>query len=114
MPIPLNAEMLAHCYDMLAATPVMARLNLPPSEDVKFRVIRRSDRFAHHEVIGGVHHIAISSKLVGSFTTLVPSMCHEMVHIYQDLTGLPRDDGRGFQKLADKICKELEFDRLIF
>lgn len=114
MPIPLNPEMLAHCYDMLAATPVMARLNLPPSEDIKFRVIRRADRFAHHEIIGGVHHIAVSSKLVGTFETLVPTLCHEMLHVFQDINGLPRDDGKGFQKLADKICKELAFDRLLF
>ena len=114
MPISLNAEMLAHCYDMLAATPAMSRMNLPPSEDVKFRVIRKKDRFAHHEVIGGVHHIAISSKLVGTFETLVPSMAHEMLHIFQDMTGMPRDDGPGFQKMADKICRELAFDRLTF
>ena len=114
MPIPLNAEMLAHCYDMLAATPCMAKLNLPPSEDIKFRIIRRKDRFAHHEVIGGVHHIAVSSRFVGTFETLVPTMCHEMLHIFQDINDLPRDDGAGFQRLADKICRELHFDRLIF
>lgn len=114
MPITITKEMLAHCYDMIAATPVMAKLNLPPSEDVKFHIIRKTDRFAHHQVVGGIHHISISSRVVGSFTTLIPTMCHEMIHVYQDVARLPRNDGKGFQKLADKICKALEFDRLIF
>ncbi len=114
MPIALNIEILAHCYDMLAATPVMAKLNLPPSEDIKFRLIRKKDRFAHHEVIGGVHHIAISTRFVGTFQTLITTMSHEMIHIWQDRCDIPRDDGKGFQKMADKICKALEFDRLIF
>ena len=114
MPIALNVEMLAHCYDMIAATPVMARLNLPPSEDIKFHIIKKRDRFAHHQVKNGVHQIAISSRFVGSFMTLVMTMCHEMIHVHQHEAKLPRDDGKGFQKMADKICKQLEFDRLIF
>lgn len=114
MPIHLNKEMLAHCYDMLAATHTMSRWNLPPAEDVKFRIIRRKDRYAHHEVVGGVHHIAVSSTFVGTFQTLIMTMAHEMIHVHQDLTGMPRDDGKGFAKIADRVCKELEFDRLIF
>ena len=52
--------------------------------------------------------------VVGTFQTLIMTMAHEMIHVHQDLTGMPRDDGKGFAKLADRVCKELEFDRLIF
>lgn len=114
MPIKLTTEMMAHCYDMLAATPIMGKWNLPPSEDIKFKLIKKTDRFAHHTVIGGVHHIAVSIKFVGTFQTLIATMAHEMIHVHQDQAGLPRNDGKGFQKIADRVCKELEFDRLIF
>lgn len=114
MPIPLNAEMLAHCYDMLAATPTLSKWNLPPAEDIRFKVIKRKDRFAHHLVKGGVHHIEVSASLVGRFETLVSTMAHEMIHVHQDLVGLPRADDNSFAKFADKICKELDLDRLTF
>ena len=115
MTISLNAEMMAHCWDMvIAASPTLTKWNLPPSEDMKFKVIRRKDRFAHHEVIGGVHRICISSILVRRFETLVSSMVHEAIHVHQDQAELPRADNRTFDALADILCAELELDRGAF
>ncbi len=114
MAIALTKDMLRHCYDMLRASPVMAKYKLPPASEIRFRITRHQDRFAHHEVIGNTHHIAISSSLVGSFATLTMTMAHEQIHIWQDIKGLPRNDGKGFSKEADRICKAHEWDRLIF
>ena len=115
MPIQLSPEMLAHCYDMvIAASPTLTSWNLPPSEDIKFRVMKRKDRFAHHEVIGGVHHIVISKALVVRFETLAATLIHELIHLHQDQTGLPRADNKTFEKFADVLCKELDLDRGAF
>jgi hypothetical protein len=111
----LTTEVLAHCYDMVvAASPTLQRWNLPPSEDIKFKIIKHKDRYGHHEVIGGVHHIAISSVYVTKFETLISTLVHEAIHIHQDRCDLPRADNKVFSKFADKLCRELMLDRGTF
>ena len=115
MALLLNAEVAAHCWDLVnAASPTLRSWNLPPSEDIKFKIINRQDRYGHHEVIGGVHHIAISKPCVSTFITLISTLVHEAIHIHQDQTGLPRRDDKIFSAFADKLCKELMLDRGTF
>jgi hypothetical protein len=45
--------------------PPFDRWNLPPSEDIKFSIIKKADRYAHYQMVNGVHHIAVSTKLSG-------------------------------------------------
>ena len=111
----LCPDTMAHCYDMvIAASPTLQGWNLPPSEDVKFKVTKHKMRYGHHEVISGVHHIAMSKINVTSFQTLISTMVHEQVHIHQDQTGLPRSDDKAFEKFADRLCSELGLDRGAF
>ena len=115
MPIALNAEMLAHCWDMVvASSSTLTKWNLPPSEDMKFKVIKRKDRYAHHEVIGGIHQICVSSVLVRRFDVLCSTLIHEAIHVHQDQTDLPRCDNKTFHAFADVLCAELELDRGAF
>lgn len=115
MTLQLTPDVLAHCYDMVvAASPTLTGWNLPPSEDIKFKIIKRKDRYGHHEVVGGVHHIAISSLYVSSFATLISTLVHEAIHIHQDQCDLPRADNKVFSAFADRLCKELELDRGTF
>lgn len=116
MPIPLNSEMLASAYDYLCAQKPFSSWNLPPSEDIKFAVIRRMDRYAHYQTRGGRRYIEVSSRLVGRHEILIATIAHEMIHLHQDMIGIlgsnPHD--AAFHKLADKVCKIHEFDRLTF
>jgi hypothetical protein len=116
MPLTLTPEMLAHAYDYLACQKPFNAWNLPPSEDIKFRVIRRRDRFAHYRMEGGEHYIEVSLHMVGRHDTLISTMAHELVHLHQELTGMlganPHD--KMFHKLADRVCKIHDFDRLTF
>lgn len=116
MPLPLSAEMLAHAYDYLACQPPFNKWNLPPSEDIKFAVIKKKDRYAHYQMIGGVHHIAFSSRYVGRHEILIATMAHELIHLHVEASCISTASphGAAFNKFADRICKIHEFDRLIF
>lgn len=117
MPVPLNPEMLACAYDYLACLPPFHKWNLPPSEDVKFKVIKNKDRFAHYQLVRGVHHIAISRSNVDRHIALLCALSHEMVHLYMRANGFGEGNphGKSFQLLADKVCRaHVEFDRNTF
>lgn len=116
MPIQLTPEMLALAYDYLAVQKPFSSWNLPPSEDVKFSVSRHKDRFAHHQMVGGVHHLVFSSRFVGRHDSLLVTLAHELIHIHQEESCMMRDNPHdaAFHKLADKVCKLHEFDRLTF
>ena len=114
MPIRLNVEMLAHCYDMTAASKPLSKWNLPSSEDIKFKLVPRRSFYGRYIYEGGVHTIEISTKSVGTFYTLVSTMVHEQCHLHQSLLDLPVEDDAAFEVLADVVCKELELDRLAF
>lgn len=115
MTLPLTPEMLAHAYDYLCCCQPFNKMNMPHSEDVRFSIGRRKDRFAHYQMIGGAHHIELSSRFVGRHITLLSTLSHEMGHLYLEQNCIDDGHGPGFQKLADRICKyHPEFDRLNF
>lgn len=117
MPLPLNEEMLAAAYEYLSASKPFDKWNLPHSEEVKFRVFKRKDRYADYRYRNGRHHINISSVLVGSHMTLLATMAHEILHLHLNATGcidMRAPHGVGFNKLADQVCRVHAFDRLIF
>ena len=116
MPIPLTTEMLAHAYEYLACQPPFSSWNLPPSEDVVFKISRSRHNFAHYQWIGGVHHLVFSRHRVGRHEILITTMAHEMIHLHQELCGIMGDNPHdaAFHRYADRICKLHEFDRMIF
>lgn len=117
MSLTLNKEMLAAAYDYLCEFPPFNEWNLPPAEDIKFRVSRHRDRFAHHQMIGGDHHIVFSSRFIGRHTTLLATLAHELIHVHQEHSCINSRNphGKAFQRLADLVCKiHNDFDRLTF
>ena len=116
MALPLTVEMVAHAYEYLCCTAPFNKWNLPASEDIKFSIIRKKDRYAHYQLVRGVHHIALSSRFVGRHESLLSTLCHEMIHLHMaSVCAEERDDhGPTFSKYADRVCKIHEFDRLIF
>jgi hypothetical protein len=116
MALTLTPEMLAHVYDYLSCQRPYSGWNLPPSEDIKFKVSRRKDRFAHYQMIGGEHHIVFSPHYVGRHDVVIATMAHEMLHVYTEVHGIDDSGQHGpvFQKLADKVCRIHEFDRRTF
>jgi hypothetical protein len=117
MSLALTPEMLAHAYEYLCCSEPFIKFNMPPADDCKFLVIKTSDRFAHYQLVGDVHHIAVSTKFVDRHITLLSTMSHEMVHLHIRRSGIRQRHahGRAFSKLADLVCSHHpEFDRLNF
>jgi hypothetical protein len=116
MPLPLNPEMIALAYDYLCCTPPFNKWNLPHSEEVKFTIIKKKDRYAHYQMIGGVHHIAMSSQFVGRHELLLSTLAHELIHLHCEMACMSSSNPHdaAFHKLADRVCRIHEFDRLIF
>jgi hypothetical protein len=113
-PLPLTSELLAHAYDYLTCLPPFAKFNMPPSDDIKFRVIKSKKIFARYFIEGGVHHIDVSSKMVGSHIVLLSTLAHEAIHLHLEEIGACDLHGPSFQALADKVCLIHGFDRLTF
>ena len=112
----LTAEMLAAAYDYLCFTSPFDKW-MPPSDEVKFLVIKSTDRYAHYQMIDDVHHIAVSTRFVDRHMTLLSTMAHEMIHLHIRSSGIRQRNahGRAFQRLADEVCSHHpEFDRLNF
>lgn len=116
MTLPLTPEALAAAYDYLCEFPPFSKWNMPHSEDVKFLVIRQADRYAHYQMVDGVHNIAVSVKWVGRHDSLLSTLCHEMIHLHTRATKMRMRNahGRAFQGLADQVCAIHGFDRLLF
>ena len=112
--LPLSSELLAHAYDYLSCLPPFDKLNMPDSDEIKFRVIKSRKIFARYFSEGGVHKIDFSSKLVGSHIIILATMCHEMAHLHLAEIDACDEHGPTFSALADKICTIHGFDRLTF
>lgn len=119
MTLPLTPEMLASAYDFLAITPPFDGWNLPPSDEVVFKVSRSRRWFARYRWDGARHTIEVSANSVAYSDTLIVKMSHEMVHLHLEELGM---DGRGgsnthsgaFRQLAEEVCKVHGFDPKAF
>ena len=79
MTLPLTAEMRAAAYDYLRATAPFNTWNLPESEDVVFRVSRRTGEFGRYQFADGRHTISMSAASIGQTTTLMRYLAHEAI-----------------------------------
>lgn len=105
--------MLAAAYDLLAECPPFTRWNMPPSEDVEFVVDRDRKTFGRCTVdLPKRPQIRISAVNVTTLDTLSATMAHEMIHLHMDASGMKdsAEHGRGFRKLALRVCAALGFN----
>lgn len=109
MTLPLSSEMLAAAYDFLAVTPPFDKWNMPPSEEVKFKVSRARKWFARYQWDGSRHIIEVSSNAVAYSDTLLVKLGHEMIHLHleemnMDRRGTPDTHSGAFRTLAAEVC----------
>ena len=108
--------MLAAAYDYVATTEPFCRWNLPESDEVRFYVISSPADFARYRWDGKRHTISVSSRSVGHTATLIEKMCHEVIHLHLEETGMESLQGttnthnHAFRKLALGVCKSHGFD----
>ena len=113
MSLKLTSEMLRAAYNYLDFCPPFDHWNLPDGEEITFLVTRTHD-YGGFKSEGPARHIAVSQKRNITTLTVLMTMAHEMIHVYQHTHGLEIKDDKTFGLLADKVCKLHGFDRGIF
>jgi hypothetical protein len=112
MKLVLHADMLRAAYNYLAETDPFRRWNLPEGEEIKFRVgqIKREYGCCHQD--GKQFTIVLSAKMHGTTATVMCTMAHEMIHVYQMHHRMKQtsDHDASFQRLAKKVCEYHGFD----
>ena len=117
MTLPLNPETIAACYDFLAETPPFNKWNLPPAEDVVFRVYKSVQNRGEYLWDGEKHIIWISAHNTKRTMALVETMAHEMVHLHERQNGFATSGvvySKAFLKCAAQVCKVHGFDEAVF
>lgn len=118
--IPLTVETLRAAYDYLASTPPFVKWNLPPSEDVSFKVAKDARHFGWctkwSDGKSQSFQIAISAACIGHTDSLMRYMAHEVLHLHQYLTGQAKgaEHNEAFYKDAAVICRIHGFDAKAF
>ena len=118
MAIPLTPEILAAAYSYLQTTPPYCNWGLPDSEDVKFLVVNHPGDHGRYTCSGRgkkrIHYISISRGTVAHTSTLMATMAHEMVHVYQCITGQRSTHAIAFGHFAQMVCDVHGFDPKAF
>lgn len=104
MTLRLTPDLIRAAYDLLGETEPFKKWNLPDSDEIRFRVYRSGD-YGLFQTDGPDMTMSVSEKMVGNMTTLIATVAHEKIHVYQHIAGMPMDHGVGFKKLAALVCK---------
>jgi hypothetical protein len=114
----LTPEMLATAYEFLRTSAPFRAWNLPDADDVEFHVIAARDRRGHYcRGDTARHRIAVSAANVGHSETLLRTIAHEMIHLYQSerRSETPKAEHNGeFGRLARLVCVHHGFDPRAF
>jgi len=96
-------------YEMLYQVPPFCKWNLPPSDDIEFVVMHDPSCYGMYEP---EHIITISSAKHGHLDTIIRTMAHEMIHLYQFTRnrGGWNIHGAVFNRYAHKVSESLGFD----
>lgn len=120
MTLPLTSEMLAGAYEYLKATPPFNKWSLPETEEIGFKVSKRSSEFGRYQLVGGKHTISISSVSVGHTSTLMSVMAHEIIHLHLEESDMEsrsaslNTHNAAFRVLSAQVCKSHGFDPKAF
>lgn len=121
MGLRLTPERLAATYACLRAFPPFNRLALPAIDYVEFRVSKDPTEHGHYKRKApphhDEHHISISARNVGHFSSLAWVMGHEMIHLSQALRGTETphtQHNAEFHAIAGRACKQFGWDFKVF
>ena len=108
-----------HCvatYDFLRQLKPFDRWKLPESDAIVFHIRNIIGTHGKYQHDGKEHNITISSALVDSPASLIDTMAHEMIHLYQEIRGTDNKSQHNaeFRRLSVQVCKEFLLDRKRF
>lgn len=110
MALRLRRDAIAAAYEYLRVSDPFRGWRLPPSDGVRFKIVRDPKMFADFVAKNGVYTIRISAARNGHTSTLLGTLAHEMIHLRQELTGDREIHGPRFQRMAARVCAVHGFD----
>jgi hypothetical protein len=113
----LTPDILRACYDLLDCCPPFDKWNLPDGDDIEFRIIKDKACYGWYLFEDGKHVIAVSEAKCGYLTTVMATMAHEMVHLFQRHSCMESPSSihnAAFRRLAAQVCRALSFDPKAF
>ncbi len=112
-------KQLRQAYEMLRASPPFNGWGLPPGDEVVFQTERKATGrcrrlMGQHSCAAGRHRIFVASHR--TLRGVIATLAHEMVHVYEQVAGLPDQyrlgvyiHGRPFRAAAEQVCKALDY-----
>jgi predicted SprT family Zn-dependent metalloprotease len=108
----LTPVILEAAYEFLRRTPPFSGWKLPEPDDVEFHIARRIPpnhlHFADFWLsAGGAPCIRFSERRHKHTATVLATMGHEMIHLYQHVAGRETkntEHNREFHRLAKRVC----------
>ena len=115
----LTPEMLATGYEYLRVSEPFRGwrgLKLPTFSEIKFIVVKDRQKSADFGYENGVPTIRVSTARNGHTDTVLMTLAHEALHLFQALNKLDRggEHNRDFWKRAERICMLHGWDRTLF
>lgn len=118
MTLRLTPDMLIGAYEFLRACEPFRAWRLPHADEIEFRVINARDRRGHYCRGDEARHcIAVSAANVGHTETLIRTLAHEMIHLFQRERALETpntEHNAAFKRLARLVCLYHGFDPRAF
>jgi len=116
MTLRLTPDLLAAGYDYLRQTEPFKGWRLPEAEGIGFAVIADHKVYADFGTLNDTPIIRVSTAKNGHTLTILATLGHEMVHLYQWLHGLDRggEHNADFWKRAKRVCQAHGFDPRTF
>jgi len=106
---------LVAVYDCLRVLPPFSSVKFPDADELQFKAVPRPDICAEF-IEWDPHIITVSTLKTSHLDTLMQSMAHEMVHLWQSIDGTvgKAQHNANWKKKAARVCREMGWDPLNF
>lgn len=109
----ITTDTLASAYELLRTSTPFRNLKLPPAYEVVFKLNKDKTRTATCD-FDDPAIICISIESHSHLYSLIVTMAHEMLHLYEFRKYGKTSHGASFRKLANRVCKAHGFDPKMF
>ena len=105
---------LEETYVYLAGLPPFSKWKLPRSTEIAFEVNRSQQMQGEYDT--DPHTIKVSSYFCKTWTDVLETVAHEMVHLHLEKSGhySHADHGKAFKRCAAQVCKSFGWDKETF
>ena len=113
----LTPRLMAAAYDLLGQTQPFDEWNLPPSEEIRFVVGRTNTLRGHFiERVKGKYEIMLSRGSLSHTNSILMTMAHEMIHLFEATVGVASKGQHGahFHAWARRISRIHGWDPKLF